>query len=71
MTAKLKEKLGRTPGASRSRSKDAPPREGLEARVHGAFDYAAIDDFEKYIRARPSLIPSLGHGALPSATRQP
>jgi len=42
MTAKLKEKLGRTPGASRSRSKDAPPREGLEARVHGAFDYAAI-----------------------------
>jgi len=42
MTAKLKEKLGRTPDASRSRSKDALPREGLEARVHGAFDYAAI-----------------------------
>jgi diguanylate cyclase (GGDEF)-like protein/PAS domain S-box-containing protein len=43
MTANLKEKLGPTPGTSRSRSKGAPPlREGLEARVHGAFDYAAI-----------------------------
>src|ERR1041385_6869258 len=50
---KVKGKLGRAPGQSRSRSKGArtpppppPPRgagrEGLEARVHGAFDYAAI-----------------------------
>jgi diguanylate cyclase (GGDEF)-like protein/PAS domain S-box-containing protein len=42
--SKIKGKLGPAPAASRSRSKGAqpPPRETLEARVHGAFDYAAI-----------------------------
>src|SRR6267143_4064696 len=39
---KVKEKLGREPAASRSRSKDAQGPEALEARIHGAFDYAAI-----------------------------
>jgi len=44
VTTKIKGKLGPAPAASRSRSKGAhlPPREALEARVHGAFDYAAI-----------------------------
>jgi len=39
---KVKEKLGREPAASRSRSKGAHGPEALEARVRGAFDYAAI-----------------------------
>jgi len=42
MTTRIKGKPGRAPAASRTRSKDAQGPEALEARIHGAFDYAAI-----------------------------